>query len=114
PPTCFLCNKPSVRMITRKSNRKGNAERPYYKCHPCDKFLCFADKRGNDPTNPVCHCGASSRRQIAGRETRNPGGVHFVCRLGTCDFYAPLRNGCEPVTVQADDLVKLLAALQIV
>ncbi len=76
-----------MRKITNQSNPNGNAGRPYDKCVPCHKFLGFADYRGNDPDNPLCDCGASSRRQMVGLQKRVPRGVHFVCSLGTCNFY---------------------------
>ncbi|KAH7207875.1 uncharacterized protein BKA55DRAFT_586364 [Fusarium redolens] len=88
PPVCFLCNSPSQRLTTRYSNPNGNAGRPFHKCTNCQKFLVFADERGNFLDNPQCHCGESSKAQIAGRNSRNPGGLHYVCRLGTCDYYA--------------------------
>ncbi|KAF2498794.1 hypothetical protein BU16DRAFT_443877, partial [Lophium mytilinum] len=76
-----------TRFVTRRSNRKGNTGRPYFKCLSCDRFLCFADRRGNDPSNPLCFCGASIKRQISGPEKDVARGVHFVCRLGECAFY---------------------------
>ena len=92
------------------SNRKGNAGRPYYKCQHCSKFLCFVDDRGNDPNNPPCHCGASSKTQVAGREKKVPGGIHYVCRLGGCDFYKP-NIGEDGNQVTVEDLEKDLARL---
>jgi hypothetical protein len=94
-PDCILCGKPTRRRIARVLNPNGNAGRPYYKCIPCDKFHCFCDSRGNDPTNPPCHCGKSSKRQVSGHGKAVPRGVHFVCRLGTCDFYRALRDAEE-------------------
>ncbi|KAH8889417.1 hypothetical protein GQ53DRAFT_869787, partial [Thozetella sp. PMI_491] len=114
PPECSLCRKLGTRGVTRKSNRKGNAGRPYYKYYPCDNFLGFVDSRGNDPNNPPCHCGFSSKRQVAGPEKKIARGIHFVCRMGTCDFYAPLKNSeGEHVAIEAD-LVPLLSALSII
>ncbi|OJD10148.1 hypothetical protein ACJ73_09917 [Blastomyces percursus] len=78
PPNCRSCHHPSSREVTRASNRKGNAGRPYYKCHRCNKFLCFADDRGNDPSNPPCYCGVLSRRQVAGYDKHVPRGMHFA------------------------------------
>lgn len=94
-PDCYKCGKPSILRITRISNRKGNARRPYYKCQSCDKFLVFKDERGNDPRNPPCHCRVSSKMQIAGREKRVSRGLHYVCRLGQCDFYDTARDSSE-------------------
>ncbi|KAH7232501.1 hypothetical protein B0J15DRAFT_409228 [Fusarium solani] len=112
PPNCFICQQRSVRFKTRTSNRKGNAGRPYYKCVHCRKFLAFADQRGNDPQNPPCHCALSSKRQAAGQEKGS--GLHYVCRNGTCDFYAPcLDNGGNQVSVDGD-LRRMLASLQII
>ncbi|KAF2688904.1 hypothetical protein K458DRAFT_293711, partial [Lentithecium fluviatile CBS 122367] len=93
PPDCFRCGRPSRRFITRETNRKKNAGLPYDKCKRCWKFLGFADEQGNDPNNPPCCCGVSSKRQVAGPEKRVPHGLHYVCRLGTCDFYAPCKDG---------------------
>ncbi|EWG50000.1 hypothetical protein FVEG_09337 [Fusarium verticillioides 7600] len=31
PPVCFVCNNRSRRLVTRSSNRNGNAGRPYHK-----------------------------------------------------------------------------------
>ncbi|KAF5536070.1 hypothetical protein FMEXI_10507 [Fusarium mexicanum] len=45
PPVCFVCNSLSRRLVTRSSNRNGNAGRPYHKCTSCQKFLSFADFR---------------------------------------------------------------------
>lgn len=105
PPTCHLCQRPSTRLMTRRPNRKGHAGRPYHKSLPCGKFVGFAHDRGNDPNNPPCHCGASSKTQIAGREKKIPGGIHYVCRLGECDFYKPcIGKDGEQVTVE-DDLI---------
>ena len=98
--------------LTRSSNRNGNAGRPYYKCDPCNKFLVFADDRGNDPANPECDCGISSKKQISSRDKGRK--IHFVCRMGGCDFYAPkvVRDG-ETVAAEGG-LVAELAALKII
>lgn len=41
----------------------NNVGCPYLKCVPCYKFLVFNDTRGNDPNDPLCYCGVSSKRQ---------------------------------------------------
>jgi hypothetical protein len=112
-PRCCLCDGPGSRYITRRSNRNGNIGRPYYKCLPCKKFLGFADDRGNDTRNPPCDCGESSKRQLAGKnKTRR--GVHYACRLLSCDFYQPCVGGDgEQVTVDDDEIVRRLAGLRI-
>ena len=91
-PECCRCRRPGVLKITGSLNRNWNAGRPYYKCEDCDQFLVFNDIRGNDPRNPPCHCGASSKAQVSGPEKRVPRGLHYVCRLGTCDFYSTARD----------------------
>jgi hypothetical protein len=114
PPSCFKCGGLSRKLVTRSSNRKGNAGRPYHKCELCGKFLAFADERGNDPNNPKCYCGASSKRQIAGPEKIVSRGLHYVCRLGACDFYA-LCTDAEHQQITVDgDLVDLLAMLRMI
>lgn len=113
PPTCYRCGGSGDRYTTRCSNRNGNVGRPYYKCRNCRQFLVFADDRGNDPTNPVCHCGLSSKRQVASREKNRK--IHYVCRRGGCDFYAPcIKPNMDSVVVTGDDIVYLLATLKIV
>lgn len=115
PPHCFHCGNPSTRLTTRISNRNGNAGRPYFKCIPCNQFLVFADRRGNDPANPPCRCGLSSKRQIEGKRQRMSGrNIHFVCRLGTCDYYAAARDQTGNQIRVEGDLVDRLAALSII
>ncbi|KAI1923743.1 hypothetical protein LOZ65_003193, partial [Ophidiomyces ophidiicola] len=106
-PKCYLCGRKGVLKITRASNRNGNAGRPYYKCLPCNKFLTFNDLRGNDPKNPQCFCGTSSKLQISGLDKKVPRGLHYVCRLGRCGFYDTERRGQMQLTVD-EDLVDLL------
>ena len=43
------------------------------------------DERGNDPTNPNCNCGVSSKRQVSGEAKGRV--LHYVCRLGRCNYY---------------------------
>ena len=85
-PSCLRCKKATDILVTRRSNRTGNAGRLYSKCIPCEIFHCFMDERGNDPTNPICHCGESSKRQVS-KEAKGRR-VHYVCRLGACRYYA--------------------------
>lgn len=114
-PKCIKCNKPTTFSITRLSNRKGNGGRPYYKCIPCKKFSCFADDRGNDRSNPQCHCGLKSRRQVSGPEKRGPRQVHYVCRVGGCDYYeVHLTPEKKPISFNALEVVELLGGLKIV
>ena len=114
-PPCFRCGEPSVRFITRRSNRNGNVGRPYYKCVECRQFLVFADERGNDPQNPPCDCGTSSKTQVSGPDKSVPRGVHYVCRLGKCDFYAPcMDQEGNQVALVGDQLLDQLAALRII
>ncbi|KAK7219776.1 hypothetical protein V2G26_007779 [Clonostachys chloroleuca] len=114
PPICFRCRGPSKKHITRTSNRNGNAGRPYYKCICCGQFLAFADDRGNDPSNPLCHCGSSSKMQVACREKGRK--VHYVCRLGKCDFYKACHSANQDavVTVDGDGIISLLAMLRLI
>ena len=105
------CGKPSDEFVTKTSNRNNNAGRPYFKCVPCDKFLVFNDIFGNDPENPIFYRGVSSKRQVAGRYRQVPGGVHYVCRLGCCNFYMPqMGNTGRQVSLEdvEDELLQLL------
>ncbi|KAI1825728.1 hypothetical protein F4861DRAFT_163363 [Xylaria intraflava] len=114
PPTCSRCGGIAEFLITKRSNRNGNVGRPYYKCSLCGKFLVFCDQRGNDPTNPECHCGHSSKRQISGRSKPVPGRVHYVCRLGRCNFYCAGKDEKGVDIVIDMDLVADLARLMII
>lgn len=69
----------------------------------CGKFFSFADERGNNPDNPPCDYGESSRLQRAAENSSNPGGLHYVCRLGTCDYYAvKVDENQEQITLGLD------------
>lgn len=115
PPTCNRCDRLSSRLTTRTTNRKGNAGRPYYKCLPCNKFLCFIDDRGNDPNNPPCYCEESSKTYMAGSEKRVPRGLFFSCRQGACDFHKPLRNDRgQHIAVSSYDLADHLINLRLI
>lgn len=113
PPACCHCGGQSKKFITRSTNRNGNAGRPYYKCTCCSKFLAFADDRGNDPNNPRCDCGVSSKRQLASREKGRK--IHYVCRLGKCNFYDVQLSAIDGsvATVEGDELASALAMLSI-
>ncbi|CAG7935671.1 unnamed protein product [Penicillium salamii] len=110
-PNCMRCGKPSDEFVTETSNRNNNEGRPYFKCVPCNKFLVFNDTRGNDPDNPACSCGVSSKRQAAGHYRQVPRGVHYVCRLGRCNFYVPqMGNTGRQVSLEdvEEELLQLL------
>ena len=85
-PLCLQCWRKTTRSMTKPKNRKGNAGRPFYKCYLCNVFYCFDDTRGIDPTNPLCHCGYTSRRQVDGREGDPKRGCHLVCGVGGCPY----------------------------
>ena len=113
-PNCRVCHRPASRDITRASNRKGNAGRPYYKCIPCGNFLRFDDIRGNESRNPLCHCQVSSRMQVSGPDTRVARGLHYVCRLGACDFYEVRRDAQQRQITLDENLVSILARMHII
>jgi len=113
-PDCHRCRKPSTMWYTRYSNRKGNAGRPYYKCLPCGKFLVFADERGNDPTNALCFCGETSKRQVSGPDKRKPRQIHYVCRVGGCDFYKVHLTAKGEAIRLSKDLVREFTKLRII
>ncbi|KAH9883296.1 hypothetical protein F4778DRAFT_802559 [Xylariomycetidae sp. FL2044] len=113
-PRCYLCDSPSSRRVTRSSNRNGNAGRPYFKCVPCDKFLVFADARGNDHENPVCLCRVASKRQVAGRDRQVPRCLHYVCRLGRCGFFARARDVEGKAVTVDEEMIETLARLSII
>lgn len=93
PPVCLRCDtaKHVLCHVTGSDNPNSNVGRPFYKCHSCPRFLVFADVRGNDPANRLCHCKVSSKRQVSGPAKGYQ--VHYVCRLGACDYYDIHRRG---------------------
>jgi hypothetical protein len=101
-----------MELITRTSNRNGNANRPYLKCSPCDKFVTFLDERGNHPVNRKCECHRPSRLQVAsfykGRK------LHFVCSTGNCAFYEVAHDAYNKPINLAEDLVTKLAGLRLI
>lgn len=86
-PRCPRCYEDGMRLKVKEDNANGNAGRPYYKCYPCDRFICFADQRGISPANPLCQCGEYTRRQISGTSKEVQHGIHYVCARGWCWFY---------------------------
>ena len=114
-PDCRQCGGPSFLLKTRSSNRNGNAGRPYYKCLLCNKFLVFNDVRGNNVRNPPCHFGASSKMQISGAHKNVPRGLHFVCRLGKCDFYQAVTDDNQrQISLREDSLVNLFKSTLVI
>lgn len=113
-PDCIHCGRPTTLRTTRTSNRKGNAGRPYFKCIPCRKFHCFADNRGNDPRNPRCFCNVSSKTQVSGPEKRVARGVHYVCRLGKCNYYGICLDDQNLQVTLPESLLHSFAGLRIV
>lgn len=113
-PNCRACHRRTVRRVTRVSNRTGNANRPYYKCIPCDKFQCFDDDRGKSPDHPLCSCNIPSRQQVAGPDKFIPRGLHYVCSSGACDFYGVQRDAQQQQITLDENLVDTLARLNII
>ncbi|KAI0977539.1 hypothetical protein F4678DRAFT_17849 [Xylaria arbuscula] len=114
PPRCLCCGQVSKRRITRSPNRNGNVGRPYYKCLRCDKFLVFDDYRGNNSTNPECHCGYSSKCQVSRRSKPVAGRLHYVCRLGMCDFFSLCKDTKGMDVIIDIDLTEDLSQLFII
>jgi hypothetical protein len=69
PPRCRSCGDVTILDRTSKSNRLGNAGRPYYVCsaEDCEAFCTFGDDRGIRDENPSCACGRPSRRVVTSR-----------------------------------------------
>jgi len=57
---------------------------------PCEQFVAFQDDRGVHDGNSKCGCGRLSRLQVAGKSGKvKSRGLHYVCAMGGCGFYAP-------------------------
>lgn len=81
---------------------------------PCDKFVRFNDTRGNDSRNPLYHCQVSSKIQVSGPDKRVARGLHYVYRLGGCD-YSEARRDTQRRQITLDaDLVGILVRMQII
>lgn len=85
-PICS-CGCPGTRRDASPDNPNGNANRPYYRCEPCGRFLTFCDGRGLGPANPECWCGQASRRQVTRHDHAVSRAIHFVCQSGRCSYY---------------------------
>lgn len=112
---CKICCKPCTRLFTRSSNRNGNAGRPYYKCIPCDKFICFDDARGIDAensSNPPCNCGQISRRQITNREKGRR--IFYVCATAACKFFEWHKNKDGSEWSVEENVVEALQRLRVI
>lgn len=83
PPTCRICNNPSLRPDVRRSNPIGNAGTPYY--------ICSGNHKGNKghfitiddnilAGNLRCDCGFTSRRS----SRRDADGEFLSCPIGRC------------------------------
>ncbi|KXJ87066.1 hypothetical protein Micbo1qcDRAFT_208463 [Microdochium bolleyi] len=114
PRHCPRCDQPGSYHITRQSNRKGNAGRPFYRCDPCGKFIAFDDDRGLGVHNPPCACGSPARRQVAGPEKAVARHVHYVCARGGCDYYAPHRGDDGSLWQVQESLIASLAGMKII
>lgn len=113
-PVCLKCQRPVKYCTTNKTNLNGNASRPYFKCIPCDKFHSWADERGNNPKNPLCYCNKPSRGQVSGSKARSSGALHYVCSLGTCDFYQAAKNLKGVQIILGEELKNKLIELKLV
>jgi hypothetical protein len=113
-PQCIKCGHTASRMITSRGNSNGNALRPYYKCVPCDKFCCFDDLRGNDPTNPLCYCGLSSKTQASSINKTLRRQLYYVCRVGNCNYYEVVTDLNGEAHFVEDEVVDLMISLQLV
>lgn len=117
-PRCFGCGakyKELEKFTVNANNANGNSSRPYAKCMHCNKFVSWLDARGIDETCPPCSCGKLCRRQVAGKfGNKNPRALHYVCSLGICDFYGLCRDEDGDEQVAADELLDLLARLNVI
>lgn len=117
-PRCSCCGakyKDLERFVTKSSNRNSNSGRPYLKCTPCNKFVTWLDDRGIDDECPTCSCNFLCRRQVAGKYGKiNPRALHFVCSMGTCDYYRVCRYDDGEEQVTTDELVDLLAKMNVI
>ncbi|KAI1822986.1 hypothetical protein F4861DRAFT_352381 [Xylaria intraflava] len=101
-PKCGFCGAYSESAIVMWDNPNGNANRPYFKCSKCKRFLVFRDWRGIDPENPVCCCGYISRRGVTGVKNAKPGRLFYTCVAGDCDFFEWMTHDREVIRISMD------------
>lgn len=99
-PCCQRCGRTSSlrRLITKPSNRNGNAGRPYYICTRCNGkskrgWVSWDDEHGIRDGNPVCYCGALSRQDREAKNRERNGLGFWTCATGSCDYYSKYWNG---------------------
>lgn len=111
---CPLCGRRGsniVKLVTRRSNRNGNANRPYLKCLDCRKFMTFTDSRGDHTVNRICCCHKPSRIQVSSLQKGRR--LHYVCSTGQCDFWELAMNQESKEIVLSEELVKGMAELKL-
>lgn len=103
-PTCHNCNRPAVRMSTSSDNQNGNAGRPYFICPACQwekRWVCWADTRGIEESNPRCGCGQPSRQdRIGSGKGRKSGKGFWTCVTGSCEYYSENVDGTPGISVE--------------
>jgi hypothetical protein len=115
---CSSCDRSGSNLrffVTRRSNRNGNAGRPYVKCGPCDKFIAFRDTRGIHHDDPHCDCNTPARLQVAGKSQKTtPRGLHYVCGTGRCDHYSIAEDEAEEQYRLPEQVLEMLVRLSII
>jgi hypothetical protein len=118
-PLCLWCNSSTALYHVGPRNRNGNAGRPYYKCSnaTCREFATFADLRGIHNSivfgqNFVCSCPSYNlpRLQVAGRESKHPHALHWVCATGKCDMFAWCGNDGIACVLDPDQIDLFISA----
>lgn len=109
---CKKCGLEAVMQSTKPDNRNGNSGRPFLQC-PQHGNIRWLDKRGIHADNPICDCGRSSRRNVAGPEKGRK--LYFTCAEAECGFWqADKRADGQNWCVVDDNMLELLCRLHLI
>ncbi|XXG98651.1 retromer complex subunit Vps35 [Hypoxylon texense] len=89
PLRCPKKNPAHTTIESEVSTSSRNARRRYYRCRDCPGFggfVCWADRRGVRPDNPLCWCRQPAREDITGDGATQPDTLWYKCATDHCKF----------------------------
>ncbi|KAI4870518.1 hypothetical protein F4820DRAFT_258992 [Hypoxylon rubiginosum] len=89
PLRCPKRNPSHAAIEPETSTSSRNHRRRYYRCRDCPGFggfVCWADRRGVRPDNPLCWCRQPAREDITGDGATQPDTLWYKCATDHCRF----------------------------